>query len=72
MRLDRVKVITAMARANINGNELAVRSGLSRMTVTAVKSGKSCSLSTAEKLAEGLGVSLSNLLEESPREGGVA
>lgn len=55
MRIDRIKFATAMARADINGLELAKKAGLSRMTVTAVKNGKSCNKTTAEKLAEVLG-----------------
>ena len=39
----------------MNGNQLAERAGVSRCTVTAVRTGKSCSADTAEKLAAILG-----------------
>ena len=55
MRIDRVKMITAMARMDINGKQLAEKTGVSRVTITAVKGGKSCSKETAEKLAAVLG-----------------
>lgn len=55
MRIDRVKLAAAMARADLNGNRLAELAGVSRGTVTAVKTGKSCSQETANKLAAILG-----------------
>ena len=55
MRIDRVKLIAEMARQDINCKRLVELSGVSRMTVTAVRSGKSCSMETAEKLAAVLG-----------------
>lgn len=64
MRIDRIKLITELARADMKLYELAERSGLSRNTVITVKGGKSCSAATAEKLAAGLGVPLSELLEK--------
>lgn len=63
MRIDRVKFAAELARANIKSCELAKRTGLTPATVTAVKNGKSCSPVTAEKLAQGLGVPLSALVE---------
>lgn len=63
MRIDRVKFAAEFARADIRMYELAERSGVTRATITAVKSGKSCSKDTAEKLAAALGVPLSELLE---------
>ena len=61
VRIDRVKFAAALARLDINGNQLAEKAGLSRCTVTAVRTGKSCSKSTAEKLAAVLG---QDILEE--------
>lgn len=55
MRVDRVKFAAALARLDLNGNQLAEKAGLSRGTVTAVRTGKSCSRATAEKLAAVLG-----------------
>lgn len=55
MRVDRVKLAAEMARADLNVKRLSELSGLSRATVTGVKSGKSCSKDTAYKLASVLG-----------------
>ena len=63
VRIDRANLAAWMARANLNGLQLAERAGLSRGTITAVRSGKSCSMQTAGKLADALGVQLESLLE---------
>lgn len=55
MRIDRVKFAAALARLDLNGNQLAEKTGLSRGTITAVRTGKSCSKETADKLAAVLG-----------------
>lgn len=64
MRIDRIKLVTEITRAEIKIYELAEKSGLTRATVSAVKGGKSCKEETAEKLAAGLGIPLSDLLEK--------
>lgn len=63
MRIDRVKLAAALAMADISSKELASRSGLSRVTVSSVKTGRSCSQMTAEKIACALGVQLASILE---------
>ena len=55
MRIDRIKFVTALTRQDITCKRLGELSGVSRVTITAVKSGKSCSEGTAEKLATVLG-----------------
>lgn len=55
MRINRVKMIAAMAERDISGLQLAEKTGLSRSTVTAVKGGKKCSERTADLLAAVLG-----------------
>jgi len=55
VRIDRVELAAAMARADLNVKRLAEKSGVSRGTITSVKTGKSCSKDTAEKLAAVLG-----------------
>lgn len=55
MRINRERFAAALARMDLNGKQLAAKAGVSRGTVTAVKTGKSCSKETAEKLAEVLG-----------------
>ena len=55
MRIDREKMTIAMLRRDMSQKRLADLSGVSRMTITAVKGGKSCSRETADKLAAVLG-----------------
>ena len=55
MRINRERFAAALARMDLNGNQLAAKASVSRGTVTAVKTGKSCSPETAEKLAAVLG-----------------
>lgn len=55
MRIDRVAFATALAKKDINCKRLCELSGVSRVTITAIKSGKSCSKQTAEKLTAVLG-----------------
>ena len=55
MRIDRVAFAAEMVRRDINQKRLAELSGVSRVTITAVKSGKSCNEATAHKLAQVLG-----------------
>lgn len=63
VRIDRIKLIAEMARRDMSCNQLVKLSGLSRVTVTGIRSGKSCSRTTADKLAAGLGVSITEILE---------
>lgn len=55
MRINRERFAAAMARLDLNGNQLAEKAGVSRGTVTAVRTGKSCATETATKLAAVLG-----------------
>lgn len=63
-QVERVALIAEMARKNISCLHLAELSGVSRVTITAARSGKSCSMETVEKLAAGLGVPVETLIKE--------
>lgn len=64
MRIDRVKLIAEMARQDMTVKTLVEKSGVSRMTITSVRSGKSCSDQTAGKLAKALGVDVREIMKE--------
>ncbi len=64
LRLDRIKVISQMARLDMNSNELCGKSGLSRCTITAVRSGKKCSNTSANLIVRALGVDVTELLDD--------
>lgn len=50
MRVDRIKLVAEMDKRDLTATRLAELTGLSRITVSYVKNGKSCSKETAEKL----------------------
>ncbi|NLL90847.1 MAG: helix-turn-helix transcriptional regulator [Ruminococcaceae bacterium] len=64
MRVDRVKLIAEMARQDIKVNELAKKAGISRNTVTALRSGKTCYRNTVIHVARALGVDPEELLKK--------
>ena len=55
MRINREALTIAMLRRDMSQKRLAELSGVSRVTVTAVAGGKSCSRETADRLAAVLG-----------------
>ncbi|MCI2161294.1 MAG: helix-turn-helix transcriptional regulator [Oscillospiraceae bacterium] len=64
MRIDRVKLITEMARRSITSIELAKKSGVSRVTISSMRNGKSVTKNTANHVAHALGIDVSKILEE--------
>lgn len=58
MRIERVAFVAALARKDLTITELAALSGVSRATISAIKSGKRCSKKTAEKLIAILGTDI--------------
>lgn len=63
MRIDRVKLIAEMARQDIRVAELAEKAGVSRCTITALRSGKSCNTNSIKHVARALGVQVEDLME---------
>lgn len=63
MRIDRVKLISEMARRDMTVIKLAQLAGVSRLTVSSVKRGASCSSGTVFKIAKALNVDPADLLE---------
>lgn len=53
--IDRVALITEMAKRHMSTNRLVELSGVSRVTISSVRNGKSCSRETADKLSAVLG-----------------
>ena len=62
MRIDRVKLISEMARQDIRAQELADKASLSRATIVALRCGKSCTENSVRRVAQALGVPIENLL----------
>lgn len=64
MRVDRVKLIAEMARQEIKVKELVEKAGVSRSTVTAMRTGKSCNANSIAHVARALGVDVSEIIEQ--------
>jgi len=64
MRIDRVKLIAEMARQEITTKDLADKALVSRCTVCALRSGKSCTELSIRRVAAALGVSVEDLKED--------
>lgn len=64
MRINRIKFATELARADISSKQLAEKTGLSRVTISNIKQGKGCNRSTAQRIADGLGIPLCDIAEE--------
>lgn len=64
MRIDRIKFVCELTRRDWTIKQLSEVTGLSRNTLTAIKSGKSCTESTAKSIAKALQLPLSVLTAE--------
>ncbi|HJC73324.1 MAG TPA: helix-turn-helix transcriptional regulator [Candidatus Ruthenibacterium merdavium] len=68
MRIDRIKLISEMAIQEIKVGELSEKAGVSRVTISAMRSGKSCTKNSAIHVARALGVDVEELLEQPRKE----
>lgn len=64
VKVDRIKLSIAMAKKDINGRELSKMSGVSVMTISYIKNGKTCSVATGEKIATALGIDMEELVQK--------
>ncbi len=63
MRIDRIKLITELAKRDMTQKRLAELSGVSRATINYVRAGKSCTDEVGQKIAQALGVTTKELIE---------
>ena len=63
-RIDRIAFAVALAKRDMSMKELGELTGLSRSTLTSVKSGKSCAVGTYCKIAKVLG---EDILVDNPQ-----
>ena len=68
MKIDRVKLIAEMARQRMTVKQLAEMSGVSCLTVTNIRSGKSCSDLVGKSLARALNVDVAEIIETETEE----
>ena len=62
--VDRIKVISEMARQDMTGEELAQKAGVGRSAVIKMRKGQAVWRTTATHVARALGVELDALIEE--------
>lgn len=65
MRIDRIKLISEMARRDMTATRLAQETSLSRVSIGNIRRGASCRYETAEINARALGVPVEDLLEDA-------
>lgn len=65
MRIDRIKFITELTKQELTLTDFSKKIGVNRTTLSNVKSGKSCCDDIAYKIANGLGVSIKDLIKEN-------
>lgn len=63
MRINRIKLIALMAEKDMSIKELVSKTGLSRSTISHIRSGKSCSRETVEILIKGLDVPIDKVCD---------
>lgn len=63
MRIDRIKLVSELARQDMTQKRLAELAGISRASVNYIKGGKRCSDEVGHKIADALNVPLETLLE---------
>lgn len=68
MRIDRIKLISELAKRDMTQSKLAELAGVSRATVSYIKSGKSCTDEVGNKIAAALGVPVEKLIEKQKGE----
>lgn len=63
MKLNKMKLNLSMARAKMNLYDIAEKTGVSKNTISGVFARCSCKPATAGKIAEALGVDITEIIE---------
>lgn len=64
MRINRIKLVTELAKRDMTQKQLAELSGVSRATINYIKGGKRCTDEVGQKIADALGVTTKELIED--------
>lgn len=63
MRIDRIKLVTELAKRDMTQKRLAELSGVSRATIGNIKAGKCCADEVGQKIADALGIKVEKIME---------
>lgn len=63
VRVNSLSMRVEMTRNRLTNDKLRDVTGISKATISAVRNGKSCSMATAEKIAQALKMSVTELIE---------
>jgi lambda repressor-like predicted transcriptional regulator len=63
MRIDRVKLITELAKRSMTLKKLSQASGVCYSTLSGIKHGRDCKTVTGQMIADTLGIDINELLE---------
>lgn len=63
MRIDRVKLVTELAKRDMTQKRLAELSGVSRATINYIRGGKCCTDEVGQKIADALEVDVTEIAE---------
>ena len=66
MKLDPAKLAAELTRQRLTQKQLAEKAGISRVTVSSIKCGKTCTDAIGNAIAEALRVDIKELLEVNP------
>lgn len=64
MRIDRFKLVEKMMRRNLNQKQLSDLAKVSRVTISGIKAGRSCSETVGLRIARALGVDVTEIIDE--------
>lgn len=64
MRIDRIKLVSELAKRDMTQSKLAELAGVSRATVNYIKAGKSCTDEVGKKIADALQIPVEKLIED--------
>lgn len=63
MRIDRIKLVSELKRRDMTQKRISELSGVSKATINYICAGKSCTDEVGQKIAEALGVDVTEIIE---------
>lgn len=67
MRIDRIKIMVALAKNGLNQAQFAERIGMSRSNLSTIVNGKRCKVETVLRISSALGVEIEDIIEKEEK-----